>query len=128
LQGERVATRVRHVVDDVGTADVFIESLTPRQRWLRAVKMGGICWGLALLSVLVPVLHFVLVPGFLLAGPIAAWLAWRRTESLLGGEVDCPKCGQTYDVGTGGVQWPLQAQCDGCRTTVRLHRGSGIDT
>lgn len=87
---------------------------------MAALKLGGLMWGLALVSVFIPVAHFVLVPGFLLAGPVAALLARRRTEVLLGGLVRCPKCDETYDVGGGALQWPAQGQCPACRSVVRL--------
>ena len=87
---------------------------------MAALKLGGLMWALALASVLIPVAHFVLVPGFLLAGPVAAVLARRRSEVLLGGMVDCPKCHQSYDVGGGALQWPAQGQCPACRCVVRL--------
>ncbi len=119
-EGQAVAVDITHVMDEVGQTEVWIHQLSPRERSLRALKMLAICWGLALVAVLMPVLHFVLVPGFLIVGPIAGWLAWRRTESLMGGMVVCPKCSQSYDVGDGGVQWPLQAQCTACRAVVSL--------
>jgi|ETNmetMinimDraft_26_1059896.scaffolds.fasta_scaffold237236_1 hypothetical protein len=119
-RGEPVAVRVMLVLDEAGRADVYIHQLDARERMLRALKVWGICWGLSLASVLVPVMHFVLVPGFFLAGPLAGWLAHRRTESLLGGQVQCPKCQRRFDIGAGGVVWPLQAPCPGCRTVLRL--------
>ena len=119
-RGRTIDVQVRLVLDDVGTAQLWACTLTARQRAMRALKLGGLMWGLAVASVFVPVAHFVLVPGFLLAGPLAAWLAHRRTETLLGGLVDCPKCGTRYDVGGGALQWPTQGQCPSCRCVIRL--------
>ena len=119
-RGRPIDVRIRLVLDDVGAAQLWACTLTARERAMRALKLGGLMWGLALASVLVPVAHFVLVPGFLLAGPLAAWLAHRRTETLLGGLVDCPKCSTRYDVGGGALQWPAQGQCPSCRCVIRL--------
>jgi hypothetical protein len=46
-----------------------IQEWNQKERLKRALKTLGISWGLAIVSVLIPLAHFILVPGFLLAGP-----------------------------------------------------------
>lgn len=119
-RGRAVPVRVQGLRDAPIETEVFVYALTGRERALRALKMLALCWALALVSVLLPVLHFVLVPLFALLGPVAAWLGHRRAEVILGGVMPCPECHSPFDVGEGAVQWPLQAQCPACRAIVRL--------
>lgn len=39
------------------------------------------CWAIAAASLPIPIGHFVLVPGFLIAGPVIAFLRLRMAES-----------------------------------------------
>ena len=65
--------------------------MEPRgERLRRGAKLWATLWALAALSVLIPGAHFVLVPGFFVAGPIAGWLRTRQTRGVLGGEGACP--------------------------------------
>lgn len=65
---------------------------TRAQRTQRALQALGLCWAAAVAAVFLPVLHFVLVPALLLAGPIAALARYREARSLLGYEGVCPAC------------------------------------
>lgn len=58
----------------------------------RAAKAWLGAWGLAIAAVFVPVLHFVLVPGLVIAGPLLgmARLAERATLERVTGA--CPAC------------------------------------
>ena len=72
--------------DQPSPATLYRNVYSPRERLLRALKILGIFWGLALLSVPILVAHFVLVPGFFLLGPVMAYRRYRVTatsESLV---------------------------------------------
>src|SRR2546429_9907546 len=74
---------------------VTIREFNREQRMRRALEGLGKWWGVALLSVFIPVAHFVLVPSFLLYG------MWQLCQRL----------------GTAGV--PTRAPCG------RARRGAG---
>lgn len=96
------------------------------QRWARSARLGRAAkalaafWGLALISVVIPVAHFVLVPAFLIAGPIAAFRRLRQQSGILGGEGACPGCGVRLNIEAHGDEWPLFDVCQACRTPVRI--------
>ena len=122
-------------VDASSTTPVWIESLgkrasgavevrawSGRSRLVRGAKVLGACWALALVSLLVPAAHFVLVPVFLLAGPIGALIVGGQRSTVLGGEGACPECGERVRVGASAEEWPLHDACARCRTPLRIER------
>ncbi len=99
---------------------VYRCSLRNGERAVRAFTALGICWALAAVTILIPVAHFVLVPGFLLAGPIAAWVRYRPRSLVLGGVGACPGCEAEVVVPSQAEHWPLSATCDGCMESLEL--------
>lgn len=85
-----------------------------RERVLRALKFGGLCWGAALVSVLLPLLHFVLVPSFLLAGPIVGYFILVQTSVVLGGEGVCPGCQAQLPIIRAPDRFPISDVCARC--------------
>jgi len=49
-------------------------------------------------TVFIPIAHFVLVPGFLVAGPILGWMRYRQDRAMLHVEGACPACNETMRV------------------------------
>ena len=56
---------------------LHLQAFTPRERLVRAAKVWGLSWLLAVLSIPIIGAHWVLVPGFLIAGPIWAYVRYR---------------------------------------------------
>lgn len=97
-------------------AVVDCERLTPGQRAGRGAARVALCWGAALLAVFIPLLHFILVPALLLAGPVAGYFALRSTVTLSSPQLRCPKCvNLTHSAGATG--WPARLICEHCGTT-----------
>ncbi|MEO5970783.1 MAG: hypothetical protein ABIQ95_12725, partial [Bdellovibrionia bacterium] len=59
--------------DQIVEGLIRVQSWNKKERLIRAFKFGGLCWVAAGLSVFIPLLHFILVPGFFIAGPILAY-------------------------------------------------------
>lgn len=62
------------------------------ERVKNAVKYFFILLGCAVLAVLIPVLHFILVPGLIIAAFVTAYLKWKTTTQISIEKVNCPKC------------------------------------
>ena len=75
------------------SARVTVARHAPAARTQRALKALAICWGLALATILIPIAHFVLVPGFFIAGIVLGLrkLNEPATVTEVGGV--CPRCG-----------------------------------
>lgn len=73
-----------------GTARIRTRDAAERSG--RALRAAGACVLLAAVSVLLPIAHFVLVPGFLLAAPIFATRRLRERASIIALTGTCPRC------------------------------------
>lgn len=100
-----------------GGAHLYSEEEKKAKAW----KALGLCWGLSLASIILPLAHFFLVPGFFLAGPFAFHWARRQKGLLLSLDAACPFCTAKLALaGTPGLNWPVRSVCAGCNCQVRL--------
>jgi hypothetical protein len=111
---EIVCSRARTV------GEVRLQSWSPSGRWARAAKTLAVLWGLAIVSVLVPVAHFLLVPGLLVAGPIVAFRIAHERSMVLGGEGLCPACGKVVSISRCADEWPLTDMCQHCQGFLQI--------
>src|ERR1700758_2736685 len=100
---------------------VTIHEFDREQRLGRAFTGLGKWWGVALLCVLIPVAHFVLVPSFLAYG---LWQFFQRlgtAELATDARGTCPDCGteQALDL---APRWraPQPVTCRQCHRGLRL--------
>ena len=82
-------------------AAVIVEQ-APGQRLARTLGGLGMFWGLAVLSVFIPVAHFVLVPTFVVAGIVMAIKRAREDRRLILVRGACPRCGTEQELRPGG--------------------------
>lgn len=108
-----------HGVPTPGT--VTIRRFNRDERVRRALAGLGKWWGVALVSVLIPVAHFVLVPSFLAYG---VWQGVQRlgtVELAIAARGTCPDCGaeQALDL---AVRWraPQPVTCRQCHRGLQL--------
>jgi len=96
------------------------------ERMKRALTMLFGCWLAAGVSVFIIIAHWVLVPGFLIAGPILAVGRYRQLEALENVECTCPQC-------SNKVIYPLEANdklpkwtyCSSCDKGVKIELVDG---
>jgi hypothetical protein len=95
-----------------------LKVLSRPERLARAWRAAGICLGLALVSIFLPLLHFLLVPGFLIAAPFAfSWMmSWESV--ILPSDVPCPSCGTTVHIKYNREKWPFYEVCTHCRNEL----------
>ena len=77
---------------------LYVKRFSGRDRVMRALGMLGLMWLLGVISIAIPIAHFVLVPAFLIAGPIAALLRYRATEQFERVTGACPTCGSGVSI------------------------------
>ena len=96
-----------------------------RERMARAGKGLAMAWGAALVSVFIPVAHFLLVPGFFLAGLVVFVKKMRRSVVVDSVHGTCPDCKheQAFDASTG---WhlPMHLTCANCSRLLTAMRTS----
>jgi len=107
--------------DRTSAAAVSVVEHGSRDRALRAVKGWAGCWGAAVAAVFLPVLHFVLVPSLLLAGPLVALARWRERVTILAADGTCPACGAMQHARPrSAAAEHMGFRCDSCRRALEL--------
>ena len=99
---------------------VLLRFWSKRERISRAFKFGGACWIGALLSIALPIVHFLLVPGLIVAGPVVYYFVIRRKSVIVGGEGLCPHCGAVHPISRAPHHFPLPEICANCRSSLSL--------
>lgn len=106
---------------DPTPGSVTIHEFTSEERVRRALASLGKWWGVALLSVLIPVAHFVLVPSF------AAYGVWQFFQRIGTAQLasdargTCPDCGTEQPLELA-ARWraPQPVTCRHCHRGLRL--------
>lgn len=103
--------------DQIAVHDLTARVFSKKERSQRAlIRLFGF-WGIAVLSILIPVFHFVLVPLFVLLGPYIAYKTAQEEVTLDPCEIPSPECGGHAAFTKNSGQWPLYNTCPHC-----LHR------
>lgn len=100
--------------------EVQIQTWDPQAQMKRAVKAGLACLGAAVVSVFLPLAHFVLVPGFLLASPFVFFFILKQESVVLGGKGTCPECQKPFDIVRSPNRFPMSDLCSHCKRPVRI--------
>jgi hypothetical protein len=108
--------------DEKCSTDGCIESyeFSRRERALRAAKFFAVFFALALFSVIIPILHFILVPLFSLAAPATAVLTYLQKQEIEKAEGLCPYCSQSTKLPRAQLILPFTDSCDHCRQVIRV--------
>ncbi|MEK6577722.1 MAG: hypothetical protein AABZ55_00720 [Bdellovibrionota bacterium] len=104
------------------TGTVKLQTWNKKDRIARAIKAWFFCWLAAVLSVLIPILHFILVPAFFFSGPIVAFIFYHQEEILLGGRSRCPACSVDFAIAKMDPHFPLHDICSHCQESVRIEK------
>ncbi len=107
-------------------AEIFIKSWTPTQLKFRAIKSLCTWWGLALLSILIPIAHFFLVPMFLLLGLVFPFITYGKSSVILGGLGTCPYCDKPFEIAQAPNRWPMNDICSDCSRHVKIEKIDSI--
>jgi hypothetical protein len=107
--------------DNESQGVLHLQSFDARERKIRAAKIWGMMWLGALLSVPIIILHFVLVPGFLIAGPVIAMRRYRLTEIPDHVSGICPANREEFSLPLeASTKLPLWAHCPQCHASLHL--------
>lgn len=99
---------------------VEVEYFSPRQRTQVALKKLLMFWGIALVSVLIPIFHFITVPLFFGLGVFFAHRSYQSRGQVITGETHCPHCQNKVVIKKAELQWPVSEICQSCARVVRV--------
>lgn len=107
-------------------ATLVLDPLVPGRRIGRAVAGFGVCFGAALVSVLIPVAHFILVPGFLVAAFVVFVVRLGVTTLVVAAHGTCPDCAAEQDLDLLGP-WKgfREVTCRSCHRPLQLRPVEG---
>jgi len=115
------AVTLRHETAGPGGGELHLQVFDSRDRMRRAVLAWLVCWGLALASVPIIFAHWVLVPGFFIAGPVAAYRYYHITSVPKKITGICPSCGQALELGLEtSDQLPMWRYCSACNDSLHV--------
>lgn len=99
-------------------------SLALPERRASALKILGLCWGGSVLTLPLPPIHWVTVPGLFFLGPILALRRFRTKEQIEAFSFTCPECGQENQRKESDRQEAFVLYCGKCGYTLRLSTNS----
>ncbi len=97
-----------------------MRALSAQDRRKNAWKGLGICWGLALVTLPLPPIHWVTVPGLFFFGIYWFFRKLREGEHFEMSRFPCPECGAEVTLAPQVTQNPLAFVCPACRYGLKL--------
>jgi hypothetical protein len=120
----RQAVILRHEAAGASAGELHVQVFDNRDRMRRAVLAWLACWGLALASLPIIFAHWVLVPGFLLAGPFIAYRYYHVISVSKKITGTCPSCAQDMELGLEtSDQLPMWRYCPLCHESLYIIEG-----
>lgn len=110
-------------LDDGTLFDVAlpVQHLSQPDRFRKSMKTFGIMFGAAIVSILVPVFHFVLVPALLIASVAAAIRQYNKVYSFNLTDVICPQCqNDLKEKIITAKENKISVYCFNCRRTLYI--------
>ncbi len=104
-------------------AEADIEYFNSKELTQKALKALGVCWGTAILTIPIPVIHLVIPPLAILAGPFAAILVYLKAKKLprkIDGTTVCAHCKAETDFLFRNAAPPYYEQCTQCKTGYQV--------
>ena len=115
MESEPQRLEIHCTVDAVTTRGFILRrDLERGERIARAGKIFGVFFLTALLTVFIPILHFILPPLALIVGGVLATGEYMGTGDVLSGEIDCPNCKKKIEFARDTEEWPRIQRCPGC--------------
>ncbi len=110
-----IGATLRYPSREATRAEVEATRFDRPARLRRALRHLGIAWGLAVAAVFVPLLHWVLVPSLLLAGPVLFSAAIQQRAKLRRVRGACPACAAAIDTAIEGrARDDVSFRCESC--------------
>lgn len=100
------------------TGPAHIRVVTQREAVIRGLKTCGLTILAALCTIIIPGVHFISVPGGLIAAPIVGVLVFLKSRGAIhgmSGTFNCPQCGQSNTMEYQEGKPPYFGSCASCK-------------
>ncbi len=109
--------------DTVNHAELHITLYDDKDRLKRALMRLGLFWLLSIGSLPIIFAHWVLVPGFFIAGPIAAMMVYRVDQAFDNAVGQCPNCKEQVTIKMEPKDsLPKWTYCPSCNNPIQIER------
>jgi hypothetical protein len=109
--------------ETVTGAQLAITVFDDKDRLKRALKRLGLFWLLAIGSIPIIFAHWVLVPGFFIAGPIAAMMVYRVGQAFEDASGQCPNCNESITIKLEAKDsLPKWTYCPSCNKAIQIEQ------
>jgi DNA-directed RNA polymerase subunit RPC12/RpoP len=123
-----VEARIKSSSGKETRTSVELRILSADERRKNALKALGICWGISILSIPLPPIHWVTVPGFFFFGFYMAWKRWNEKVHSLPFSFPCPECGKTVEVKEHASKEQMEIVCPHCRYSLQVESPPSAQT
>ncbi len=104
-----------------GEGILHVTRYDKKERSKRALTMLGLCWLAAAGSIPIIIAHWVLVPGFLIAGPVLAYIRMNQAIVKEGISGKCPVQDQDIKIDMDPSEnLPKWTYCPACKKSIQL--------
>jgi hypothetical protein len=103
-------------------SNLEVKSLTTKERFLNGFKFLGLSILAGLCFVLIPVLHFVLVPLSLFFGIFMFYRQVSFRFFRLKKTIHCPECKKEIELKSAPFNWPILENCNNCRAQIIIQK------
>jgi predicted transporter len=117
---EKVEVRAYNPSEPEQRGVAEIRRFTPPEIFRNVAKTLSIFWGIALFTVLIPGLHFVLTPSFFGIGIYLARKKQKTKMQIITGQVPCPKCKEAIKLKKADFSEGHSVICQLCVTSVKI--------
>lgn len=100
------------------TADATI--YTSSEKLKHGLKSFFIFFFIAVFCILIPILHFVLVPGFLLFAIYKFIKSQKEVGEIVLAKFNCPNCANLIELKNVDLKFPHKEYCPQCRTSLKI--------
>lgn len=104
---------------EYGAAEIL--PYTKDKLFFKALMHLTWCWCVAVACVLIPVLHFILVPAFFFLGIFLAIRTMALKVEIVSGSISCPHCSKLMMLPKAAALWPHTEICQECGSNIRIN-------
>lgn len=109
-------------------ADMHVVAFSLQEQKMRAIKSMLTFWLIAACCVLIPIAHFILVPGFFIGGIVVASRRWNAAEEGRDATGTCPACSKQITISLDkNPELPQWHNCPECSCPLELQPSSPIE-
>lgn len=100
-----------------------IRVVTQREALIRGLKTFGLTVLAALCTIIIPGVHFISVPGGLIAAPLVGVMVFLKSRGSIhgvSGSFSCPQCGQNNVMEYQEGKPPYFGSCTSCKNPYQV--------